>query len=139
MAQPAILPSAYTAFPHVPHSRSVLENHASFSSAPAPFAAARVAAGASNSQYTHERTAGGSSARLSSVRSTARVIRRPTPTSVQSGRYSARNVPIRPIASVKSSARGRVTMRRWSGWGQLKPLPCTTSTCWSRSRSSTNC
>ena len=56
MAKPAILPSAYTAFPHVPHSRSVLENHASFSSAPAPFAAARIAAGASNSQYTHERS-----------------------------------------------------------------------------------
>ena len=25
MAKPAIFPSAYTAFPHVPHSRSVLE------------------------------------------------------------------------------------------------------------------
>jgi hypothetical protein len=53
--------------------------------------------------------------------------------------YPRRNSPIRPIASVRSSARGRVTMRRWSALGQLKPVPCTTRTCCSRSRFSTNC
>src|SRR5262249_34887573 len=75
IAKPAMLPSVYTAFPHVPHPRRVLESHASFSSAPAPFAAARVVAAVSNSQYTHERAADGSSARRSSVRSTVPVIR----------------------------------------------------------------
>ena len=33
-----------------------------------------------------------------------------------------------PMASVRSSAWGRNTMRKWSGCGQLKPVPCTIST-----------
>ena len=35
---------------------------------------------------------------------------------------------MRPIASVRSSEFGRNTTRKWSGVGQLKPVPCTIST-----------
>ena len=34
---------------------------------------------------------------------------------------------MRPMASSRSATRGSVTTRKWSGVGQLKPVPCTTS------------
>ena len=35
---------------------------------------------------------------------------------------------MRSIASRKSSSCGKKTMRKWSGAGQLKPVPCTSMT-----------
>ncbi|CAM5648431.1 hypothetical protein SVIOM342S_02749 [Streptomyces violaceorubidus] len=43
------------------------------------------------------------------------------------------STPMRPIAASRSSAWGSVRMRKWSGLGQLKPVPWTT---WIFSRSS---
>lgn len=53
-------------------------------------------------------------------------------------RYPFRKRPMRLIAASRSSAYGRVRMRKWSGRGQLKPVPCTTWIFSRSSRSSTN-
>ena len=42
------------------------------------------------------------------------------------------------MASPSTSMRGRYTTRKWSGFFQLKPPPCTTSRRFSCSRSSAN-
>lgn len=53
-------------------------------------------------------------------------------------RYPLKNRPIRLIAASRSSACGSVRIRKWSGRGQLKPVPWTTWIFSRSSRSSTN-
>src|SRR5690606_2544942 len=53
-------------------------------------------------------------------------------------RRVARNSAIRPMASSRISASGSVTIRKWSGRTQLKPVPWVTRIFLARSRSSTN-
>ena|GEM_PF-4207930 len=50
-------------------------------------------------------------------------------------RYDARKLPRRSTASCMTRASGKVTRRRWSGLGQLKPRPGTSRICSEVSRS----
>src|SRR5699024_7155248 len=52
-------------------------------------------------------------------------------------RLASRNSAIRPIASVSTSSSGSATRRKWSGSGQLKPVPWVTRIFFARNSSMT--